>query len=467
MVTHIKKTIIGFLLVAAIVSPLLSFQERDKDEPASVEIGMGRVDITPDYPVRLTGYGNRTKVYDSIEQKLWGKVLVLDQKGKQPMVWITLDLVGFPGFLADELFSRLAPKMGLKDRAQVVVSATHTHNGPETGVLLNIFGSTLPADQLADVKTYRDNLLNKLEKLVVDAYKAKFPGKLSWAMGNATFAMNRRVLENGKWKDFGETPDGPVDNDMPVLRATDQQGKTIALLLNYACHGTTLVPEHNFVHGDWMGAAQQMLEEKYPGAHAMVALGCAGDANPTPRGEFKHVSQHAVMITDEINKLVNTNKFTTLNSIPIGKMKKVALTFKHVPDAKEFVEQSKLEGAPGLYARNSLEILARGGSISNTMSYPIYVWSFGNQLAIVFLGGEVVVDYSLRIKREFNKDKMWVNAYSNDVSTYIASKRLFAEGGYEVDGSMPYYNHPSRLTEDTEERVMKTIYELMPKEFLK
>ncbi len=467
MLITFRKTIIACFIIVPTLVLLFSFQKPEQKGDGPIEIGTGRIDITPEYPVRLTGYGNRTNVYDSVEQKLWGKVLVLDQKGKQPMIWLTLDLVGFPVFFADELFARLAPKIGLKDRAQLVISATHTHNGPETGVLLNIFGSTLPPNQLADVRIYRDNLLNKLEKLVVDAYKSKAAGKLSWAIGNATFAMNRRVLENGKWKDFGETPDGPVDNNLPVLRATDLQGKTIALLLNYACHGTTLVPEHNFVHGDWMGAAQQMLEEKYPGANAMVALGCAGDANPTPRGEFKHVSQHAVMIANEISALMSANKFIALNSIPVGKMKKVELTFLHVPDAKEFAAQSKLDAAPGLYARNSLEILARGGSISNTMSYPIYVWSFGNQLAIVFLGGEVVVDYSLRIKREFSKNKMWVNAYSNDVSTYIASKRLFAEGGYEVDGSMPYYNHPSRLTEDTEERVMKTIHELMPKEFLK
>jgi len=467
MVTTYRKTILTCCFTVSILAVIFSFNSIQQQDSIAVEIGTGRIDITPEYPVRLTGYGNRTKVFDSVEQKLWGKVLVLDQKGKQPMVWVTLDLVGFPGFFADELFARLVRKMGLKNRAQLVVSATHTHNGPETGVLLNIFGSTLPPNQMADVKLYRDNLLDKLEKLVVDAHRSKGPGKLSWAMGKGTFAMNRRVLENGKWKDFGETPNGPVDNDLPVLRATDQQGKTIALLLNYACHGTTLVPEHNFIHGDWMGAAQQMLEEKYPGATAMVVLGCAGDANPTPRGEFKHVSQHGVMITEEISRLITSNKFVALNVIPTGKMKMVELTFMHVPDAKEFVEQSKLEAAQGLYARNSLEILARGGSISNTMSYPVQVWSFGNQLAIVFLGGEVVVDYSLRIKREFNKDKMWVNAYSNDVSTYIASKRLFAEGGYEVDGSMPYYNHPSRLTEDTEERVMKTIHELMPKEFIK
>ena len=199
----------------------------------------------------------------------------------------------------------------------------------------------------------------------------------------------------------------------------------------------------------------------------MVAIGCAGDANPSPRGEFEYVDRHAAMITDKIDELLRADKFTTLNGMPAGKMKIVELAFLRVPGTKEFVRQSQLAGAEGLYARNCLSIMAQGGTIAPTMSYPVQVWSFGNQLAIVFLGGEVVVDYSLRIKREFMKEKVWVNAYSNDVSTYIASKRLFAEGGYEVDGSMPYYNHPSRLTEDTEERIMKAVHDLLPKEFLK
>lgn len=466
MLAQYRKSIISLLLSGIFVFTLFGFHRAEKNEGA-IEIGIARVDITPEYPVRLTGYGNRTTVFDSITQPLWGKVLVLSQKGEQPVVWITLDLVGFPGYFADDLFNRISKKLGLKERSQLVVSATHTHNGPETGVLLNIFGTTLPPEQLADVIIYRNQLLNKLEQLLTDAYQSKKEARLSWALGSASFAMNRRVIENGKWKNFGETPNGPVDHDLPVLRATDQQGKTIALLLSYACHGTTLLPQHNFVHGDWMGATQQMLEEKYPGATAMVALGCAGDANPSPRGDFKNVHQHAEMITDEITRMISADKLVTLNSIPVTKMKRVELSFVHVPDARELVELSKQDAAPGLYARNSLTLMANGGTISNSMSYPVQVWSFGKQLAMVFLGGEVVVDYSLRIKREFSKDKLWVNAYSNDVSTYIASKRLFAEGGYEVDGSMPYYNRPSRLTEDTEDRIMKAIHELVPSGFNK
>jgi hypothetical protein len=92
-------------------------------------------------------------------------------------------------------------------------------------------------------------LLDKLEKLVIDAYSLKAPGKLSWAVDQVTFAINRRVLEGGKWKDFGETPNGPVDHDYLYL-CNGPQRELVALLINYACHGTTLLPEHNFIHGD-------------------------------------------------------------------------------------------------------------------------------------------------------------------------------------------------------------------------
>ncbi len=50
---------------------------------------------------------------------------------------------------------------------------------------------------------------------------------------------------------------------------------------------------------------------------------------------------------------------------------------------------------------------------------------------MVFLSDEVVVDYALRMKREMDGSRLWINAYTNDVSSYIASKRVLKEGGYE------------------------------------
>jgi hypothetical protein len=58
-----------------------------------------------------------------------------------------------------------------------------------------------------------------------------------------------------------------------------------------------------------------------------------------------------------------------------------------------------------------------------------------------------------------------VNAYANDVPCYVASQRMFPEGGYEVDNSMDYYGWPTRLARDTEDRIVTAVREVTPREF--
>jgi hypothetical protein len=85
---------------------------------------------------------------------------------------------------------------------------------------------------------------------------------------------------------------------------------------------------------------------------------------------------------------------------------------------------------------------------------------------MVFLPGEITVDYSLRIKREFDRARMWVNGYSNDVPCYVPSRRVLDEGGYEGAGAMVYYDRPTKFAPDVEERIMKAVHEVTPKDFL-
>ena len=91
----------------------------------------------------------------------------------------------------------------------------------------------------------------------------------------------------------------------------------------------------------------------------------------------------------------------------------------------------------------------------------VQTWTFGNDLAMVFLPGEVVVDYSLRIKTEFDHRRVWVNAYSNDVPAYIPSKRVWEEGGYEGVTGMYEYGHRAPFTETVEEQITRKVEELV------
>jgi hypothetical protein len=84
---------------------------------------------------------------------------------------------------------------------------------------------------------------------------------------------------------------------------------------------------------------------------------------------------------------------------------------------------------------------------------------------MVFMAGEVVVDYVLRLKEELGENKVWVNAYSNDMPCYIPSLRILKEGGYEAETAMIGYEKPSKFTEDVEEIIMEGIYSILPKSY--
>ncbi len=92
-------------------------------------------------------------------------------------------------------------------------------------------------------------------------------------------------------------------------------------------------------------------------------------------------------------------------------------------------------------------------------------WVFGDELAMVFLPGEVVVDYSLRLKREFDASRLWVNAYANDVPCYIPSERVLQEGGYEGGGAMIFYDRPTRFAPGLEDRIIAAVHHLAPSSF--
>jgi hypothetical protein len=91
----------------------------------------------------------------------------------------------------------------------------------------------------------------------------------------------------------------------------------------------------------------------------------------------------------------------------------------------------------------------------------VQVWRLGDEVLWVALGGEAVVDYALRLKKELaGKRPVWVTAYANDVMAYIPSARVLKEGGYEADSSMIFYGLPTRWAPAVEEKIVGKVHEL-------
>ncbi len=427
-----------------------------------MEVGVARIDITPDGPIRMAGYAARKKAEsEGILQKLEAKALAFGSDAQGASLLITVDLVGIPGHVTKKLGEQLSKKIGINP-AQLVICASHTHSGPEVGNLLNILqyrgektysDSLLALNQLVHIARYIDQLSEKLEQLSLAAMKDRKPALVAWGQGQAQFAKNRR------------TQGGPTDVSLPILRITDTNGKLRAVLANYACHGTTLTGEVNKMHGDWMGEAQRLIEANHPDAVALISIGCGADANPQPRGTLENAKTHGQEISDNVEKLLTSAQLRPLTTPPVGRVKWVKLPYAHIPTIPELITQSEDKTVIGYYARLALDRIARGNPIPEALDYPVQTWSFGDELVMINLAGEVVVDYSIRLKEEIGADRVWMNAYANDVPCYIASKRVIKEGGYEADLSMYYYDKPSPFAEEVEDIIVNAVHDILPPTF--
>ncbi len=77
------------------------------------------------------------------------------------------------------------------------------------------------------------------------------------------------------------------------------------------------------------------------------------------------------------------------------------------------------------------------------------------------MGGEVVVDYALRLKKEFGPEKLWVAGYCNDLFAYIPSLRVLQEGGYEGGDAMIVYVQPGPFAPSVEDTIIRKIHEVV------
>jgi len=140
----------------------------------------------------------------------------------------------------------------------------------------------------------------------------------------------------------------------------------------------------------------------------------------------------------------------------------VTLDLAEPPGKETLEQQAKSDNKyEKLHAEFLLAQLEHEGRIPATYTYPVQVVRFGDDLLMVALAGEVVVDYSLRLKRELTGPPLWVAGYSNDVFGYVPSARIVHEGGYEGGGAMLYTPLPGPFQPSVEEVVVAKVHELV------
>ena len=120
-----------------------------------------------------------------------------------------------------------------------------------------------------------------------------------------------------------------------------------------------------------------------------------------------------------------------------------------------------MKGDDVYHARRAEILLAqldKGIPIAPNYPVPIQTLQIGDSLNAIFLGGEAVVDYSLRFKKELGKESTWVATYANDLCAYIPSERVLAEGGYEGGKAMVYQGRPAPWAPGLEEKIVDEVH---------
>jgi hypothetical protein len=274
--------------------------------------------------------------------------------------------------------------------------------------------------------------------------------------------MNRRLPQAKGEPTNAPNPEGPVDHDVPVLCIADAVGKLRAVLFGYACHNTTLTQTSYMFCGDYAGFAQQYLQEEHPGIVALFMTGCGGDQNPYPRSTLNDAQLHGRTLATAVEAALIT-KAKPLTGPLHSTYAEIDLRYADQPTRAELEQRlAAKDKSEAAHAQRMLDRLTAEGSLPVSYPYPIQVLHFGADLRLVALGGEAVVDYSLRLKRELaGASPVWVAAYSNDVLGYIPTERVLRERGYEgFSASRLGSLHPSPWAPGLEQKIITKVLEL-------
>lgn len=425
-----------------------------REEDTTWRAGVARARITPEEAIWMSGYASRTAPAQGTLIDLWAKVLALEDRQGQRLVLITLDLIGIDRATSQAIRDEIARRYGLGPEC-IAIGTSHTHTGPVVGRnLATMFD--LPEEQWRKIDRYTEQLRSKIVDLVGQALVAPREVEISWAQGQATFAVNRRNNPEAEVTSLRESGQlkGPTDHDVPVLRV--QAGKDLlAVVFGYACHATVL--DINQWSGDYPGYAQRELEATHPGAQAMFLAGCGADQNPLPRRQIPLAEQYGMDLAKAVDEAL-AKPMRRIGSQARADYRELDLPLAALP-TREALEKSL--ASEDIYEKRWASSLLSGGPMKGSYPYPLQAWRLGQDFHWIMLGGEVVVDYSLRLKENLGREKCWISAYANDVMAYIPSERVLMEGGYEGGGAMRYYGLPSPWATGVENRILDAALNLV------
>jgi len=427
------------------------------------QAGAVRVEITPPLGTIMAGYAARQHGAEAVHDPLYTRALYLTD-GEQEFALVANDLIGLPAATADRLRQFVENEHGIKQE-HVMLNCSHTHAGPETRQVED-----------AGSQVFLQSYIRKVVGAVGWAKRERENASIGWGRVSVQCGVNRREKQEGSVI-LGVNPSGSVVPYADVIKVTNADGRTLAVLFCHPCHGTTMGGDNYELSGDFCGRAVRLVEGEAD-CVAMFLQGCCGDINPYPRGTWDQVDMlgrrlgYAVMLawtqieTDSVcgSLRIGNKRFL----LPVEEPGPVEEREREVAEVEAALNAAREEGmqANALWYRQQLVRAARGrlcaaggGMRPPGVPYGSQVVTIDNRLAIVGLYSEVFSEIGEKIKRASPFEYTLVLGYTNGYGGYVPTTAAFSEGGYEVSARM--HAGGLRISRDAENVLMGAVLDLM------
>jgi hypothetical protein len=420
-------------------------------------LGCAKVDITPEFPLPLAGFGHRKGSFEAVELRLFARLFLFQHVSEGSPVralLVSADLIWWAGERMEGLRKMLLERWGIR-RETVIFSATHTHSGPQTSK------DFVPSLGLADNR-YIEMLEQKITEGVEEALSNLEPVTISKGTGSCGFGINRRKYVDGRIE-MAPNEAGPVDPELGIIRFERKSESSVkAVWMHYTCHPTTT--DVNRVSSEFPGVAAHLVEA-HLGVGATVAYlqGCCGDIRPALiregeffRGDDTHVSELGEALAAETIRILQETSVKVPTAPLMGKQLKVPLPYDRVPDLDGL--KSQLE-QPGIVGEWSRFLADNSDRLKPHADLELTLLKLSDDLSLLAMNAEMVLDYGLYAK-QFSQGRILPLAYSNGMIGYVPTSKQLEEGGYEASESSKYFALPSVFSADIERRIKESIQQI-------
>jgi hypothetical protein len=369
-----------------------------------------KVDITPQDSKWLSGYQPRKS--DGVLDNIYHRVVVLDAGGTQ-LYLVASDLCLFSPSLYDTVTRDLQKETGI-DPKHVLWTVTHTHAAPEIGPS-DIYKALLGRSDHDWDREYTSTTTRALIEAVRQAREKLEPARIAFGGGVSLANINRRARDVYGRISLGLNPEGPVDRQFNLIRLDRPDGSAIALVVNYAMHGTVMSGQNVKISGDGPGTVVTYLEEKL-GAPVLYVNGAAGDIAPIysvyPNPQSGHLTQFRVLLGDRI--------LAALRSIGPGTGR---VAIRHAERIVETPRKPDLQWPDELsaYAASDGRPLVR---------LPLRFVRI-NDTAIWSAPVEMFSEIAMAVRGRSPFARTFYFGYANGWLGYLPTAKAFDEGGYE------------------------------------